>query len=159
MADFAALIGIDWSDRKHDLCLVETASGKREASVLPHSPQEIDEWAAALRSRFGGRPVAVCLEQSRGPLLYALLKYDFLTLYPVNPRSLARFREAFSPSRHKGRPARRRTPGRTAPASPRAAARLATGRRADPNLALACRTSEASGLRPHPPQQPPDFSA
>jgi DNA replication protein DnaC len=41
------------------------------------------------------------LEQSRGPLIYALLKYDFLTLYPVNPRTLSKFREAFSPSRHK----------------------------------------------------------
>jgi len=104
MAEYAALIGIDWSDRKHDLCLVETASGTREASVLPHSPQEIDGWATALRARYGGRPVAVCLEQSRGPLIYALLKYDFLTLYPVNPRALAKFREAFSPSRHKDDP-------------------------------------------------------
>src|SRR3954466_777802 len=76
MAEYAALIGIDWSDRKHDLSLVETASGRREASVLPHSPQEIDEWATDLRARYGGRPVAVCLEQSRGPLISALLKYD-----------------------------------------------------------------------------------
>jgi transposase len=101
MADFAALIGIDWSDRKHDLCLIETATGKREASILPHSPQKIDEWATTVRARFQGQPVAVCLEQSRGPLIYALLKYDFLTLYPVNPRTLSKYREAFSPSRHK----------------------------------------------------------
>lgn len=105
MTDFAALLGIDWSDKKHDLCLIETATGKREASVLPHSPREIDEWATALRARFSGQPVAVCLEQSRGPLIYALLKYDFLTLFPVNPRTLSRFREAFSPSRHKDDPA------------------------------------------------------
>lgn len=104
MTDFAALLGIDWSDRKHDLCLIETATGRREASILPHSPRAIEEWAVALRSRFGGRPVAVCLEQSRGPLIYALLKYDFLTLYPINPRTLARFREAFAPSRHKDDP-------------------------------------------------------
>ena len=101
MADFAALIGIDWSDRKHDLCLIETATGKREACILPHSPQKIDEWATTVRARFQGQPVAVCLEQSRGPLIYALLKYDFLTLYPVNPRTLSKYREAFSPSRHK----------------------------------------------------------
>jgi transposase len=104
MTDFAALLGIDWSDKKHDLCLIDAATGKREASVLPHSPRQIDEWATGLRARFGGRPVAVCLEQSRGPLIYALLKYDFLTLFPVNPRTLARFREAFSPSRHKDDP-------------------------------------------------------
>jgi transposase len=104
MAQYAALLGIDWSDNKHDLCLIETVTGKRESSVLPHSPQAIDEWATALRARYGGQPVAVCLEQSRGALIYALLKYDFIALFPVNPRSLARFREAFSPSRHKDDP-------------------------------------------------------
>ena len=104
MAEFAALIGIDWSDRKHEVCLFETTTARRQASTLEHSPQAIDEWATALRARYGGRPVAVCLEQSRGPLIYALLKYDFLVLYPVNPRTLSRFREAFAPSRHKDDP-------------------------------------------------------
>jgi transposase len=101
MAEYAALIGIDWSDSKHDLCLIDPQTLQREAYVLRHSPKAIDEWVAALRARCGGRPVAVCLEQSRGPLIYALMKYDFITLYPVNPSTLARYREAFSPSRHK----------------------------------------------------------
>src|SRR5829696_6011179 len=105
MTDFAALVGLDWSDKKHDLCLIDPATGQREASLLSHAPHQIDEWAAGLRARFQGRPVAVCLEQSRGSLIYALLKYDFLTLFPVNPRTLARFREAFAPSRHKDDPA------------------------------------------------------
>jgi transposase len=101
MTQYAALIGIDWSDRKHDICLIDLATGEPQASILSHSPQTIDEWATALRARFGGRQLAVCLEQARGPLIYALMKYDFLTLYPVNPSTLARYREAFSPSRHK----------------------------------------------------------
>jgi transposase len=104
MADFAALVGIDWSDKKHDLCLIDSITDKREASLLLHSPQAINEWATALRARYQGQQVAVCLEQSRGPLIYALLKYDFITLFPINPRTLARFREAFSPSRHKDDP-------------------------------------------------------
>jgi transposase len=101
MSEYAALIGIDWADSKHDICLIDPQTGQREASVLRHSPKTIDEWATALRARFGGRLLAVCLEQSRGPLIYALMKYDFLTLYPVNPSTLSRYREAFSPSRHK----------------------------------------------------------
>ena len=104
MTHFAALLGVDWSDKKHDICLVDSATGKREASVLPHSPQAIAEWASALRTRYAGCQVAVCLEQSRGPLIYALMKYDFITLFPVNPRTLSKFREAFSPSRHKDDP-------------------------------------------------------
>ncbi len=101
MADYAALLGIDWSDSKHDICLIEPTTGRREATTLLHSPESIGEWAAALRARFGGQKVAVCLEQSRGPLIYALMKYDFITLYPVNPSTLSRYREAFSPSRRK----------------------------------------------------------
>lgn len=101
MSEYAALIGIDWSDSKHDICLIEPQTLRCEASVLRHSAQSIDEWALALRGRFGGRSVTVCLEQARGSLIYALMKYDFLTLYPINPSTLARYREAFSPSRHK----------------------------------------------------------
>ena len=101
---FAALIGIDWSDNKHDICLVETATGAQELSVVKHTPEALNEWAQTLRARFGGAKIAVCLEQSRGPLIYALLKYDFLILYPINPKTLARFREAFTPSRAKDDP-------------------------------------------------------
>jgi transposase len=101
MTEYAALIGIDWADARHDICLIDPATGRREASQLRHSPNSIDEWAAALRARFSGQRIAVCLEQARGPLIYALMKYDFITLYPVNPSTLSRYREAFSPSRHK----------------------------------------------------------
>ena len=101
---FAALIGIDWSDNKHDVCLVDTATGAQELSVVKHTPEALNEWAQTLRAHFGGKQIAVCLEQSRGPLIYALLKYDFLILYPINPRTLARFREAFTPSRAKDDP-------------------------------------------------------
>jgi hypothetical protein len=65
---FAALIGPDWSDRKHDLCLVDTTSGSRELSVIRHTPAALNEWARSVRSRFNGAKIALCLEQSRGSL-------------------------------------------------------------------------------------------
>lgn len=101
MSEYAALVGIDWADSKHDICLIDPVTGRREATILRHSPKSIEDWANVLRARFSGQRVAVCLEQSRGPLIYALMKYDFITLYPVNPSTLSRYREAFSPSRHK----------------------------------------------------------
>lgn len=104
MLEYAALVGIDWADAKHDVCLLDCASGKREAAVIKHTPEELDQWADSLRRRYPGQQVAVCLEQARGPLVYALLKYDFLTLYPVNPKTLAKFREAFTTSRAKDDP-------------------------------------------------------
>jgi len=104
MLEYAALIGIDWSDAKHDVCLLDCASGKREPTIIKHTPEDLDRWADSLRRRYPGQKVAVCLEQARGPLVYALLKYDFLTLYPINPKTLARFREAFTTSRAKDDP-------------------------------------------------------
>jgi transposase len=104
MTDFAACVGIDWADQEHDLCLRDAASGRVERAKLKQSPEAIGEWATRLRERFGGRRVAVCLEQSRGPLIYALLRHDFFTLFPVPPKTLAKYREAFAPSRAKDDP-------------------------------------------------------
>ena len=104
MAEYAAFVGLDWADKKHDCCLVDAATGKKEFCVIKHSPQSLQDWASSLYKRFGGQKVAVSLEQSRGPLIFALLKYDFLVLYPINPSTLANYREAFSPSRAKDDP-------------------------------------------------------
>ena len=97
----AAYIGIDWSDRKHDICLYDVEQQTQEFCVIEHRPEKIDEWVEGLRKRFGGRRIAICTEQKRGPLIYALCKYDFLILYPVNPRTVAKYRQAFKPSRAK----------------------------------------------------------
>jgi len=98
MADYAALVGIDWADRKHDLCLQAAGSEQRERLVLEHRPEAIDEWACALRVRFSGQPVAICLEQHKGPLMAALSKYDHLVLYPINPLLVATRRRGLKPS-------------------------------------------------------------
>jgi transposase len=103
-ADFAAFIGIDWSDSKHDFCLHVVQSGIREAGTIEHTPEAIAEWANSLRRRFRGQPVAVCLELSKGPLINALREYDTFVLFPVNPLTVARFREAFATSRAKDDP-------------------------------------------------------
>ena len=104
MDEFAAYVGIDWADEKHDLALLPTGQAKEEHRQLDQTPEAIDAWATELRQRFGGQSVAICLEQSKGGLIYALMKYDFLVLYPINPKQLARFREALAPSGSKDDP-------------------------------------------------------
>jgi len=104
MSDFAAYVGIDWADKQHDLCLCDSASGQIEKAKLKQTPEAISEWAVKLRARYGGCNIALCLEQSRGPLIYALLQYDFFVLFPVPPKTLAKYREAFAPSRAKDDP-------------------------------------------------------
>jgi transposase len=101
---FAAFVGIDWADAKHDVCLQAAGSTKRECLQLEHTPEAIDAWVTTLRTRFNGHLVAVCLELTKGPLVFALRKYDFLILFPLNPLTLARYREAFTPSRAKDDP-------------------------------------------------------
>ena len=62
--EFAALIGIDWSDTKHDLCLVDTTTGAQELSVVKQTPEALNEWALGLRTRFGGAKIAVSRPQT-----------------------------------------------------------------------------------------------
>jgi transposase len=101
---FAAFIGIDWADKKHDVCLHVPGQKKRERSVLEHRPTAIREWAQKLRERFGGAPIAVALELAQGPIVSALLEHDIFVLFPVQPTMLARYRETFTPSRAKDDP-------------------------------------------------------
>ncbi|WP_041069478.1 IS110 family transposase [Thiolapillus brandeum] len=103
-SEYAAIIGIDWADRKHDLCLKTPDDDSLEYSVLEHKPEAIEDWANELRVRFEGKPVAICIESRKVPLIHALLKYDFLVLFPVNPQTLCRYRRALTPSRAKDDP-------------------------------------------------------
>ena len=100
---FTAYVGIDWADTKHDIGLQAAGDIRREFDCIPHQVARVDEWAKSLQGRFGG-PIAVALELARGPIVAALQKYDFFTLFPINPSTLARYREAFKPSRAKDDP-------------------------------------------------------
>src|SRR5438445_6619541 len=104
MSEYAALVAIDCADQQHAVCLLDPTTGRREQAIVKHTPAALQEWTLSLRQRFAGQPIAVCLEQSRGPLLYALLQYDFLVLYPINPATLAKYRQAFSTAHGKDDP-------------------------------------------------------
>ena len=100
---FTAFIGMDWADAKHDVCIQVAGEEQREFCCIEHNVEAIDAWAQSLYRRFGG-PMAVALELCKGPLVYALQKYDFFVIFPVNPSTLAKYREAFTPSRAKDDP-------------------------------------------------------
>jgi len=103
--EHAAFIGLDWADQKHVLTLQEAGSDRRESSTLDQTPEALQTWTQQLRARFRGKPVAIAVEQVRGGLIYALMHVDFLHIYPVNPQTLAKMREAFYPSGAKDDPA------------------------------------------------------
>lgn len=98
MVPLAACIGLDWASPHHDIALLVAGTTTVESARIAHEPAALVAWLASLAERFAGAPVGIALETSRGPIVHALLDAPFVVLYPVNPRSLARFREAFVPS-------------------------------------------------------------
>lgn len=93
--EIGAYVGIDWADRMHVVTLRAVNNKAVERYELPQTAEAIAEWVSGLQERFPGQRIAVALEQSRGALIYALMNHDSLVLYPVNPKSLAKYREAF----------------------------------------------------------------
>jgi transposase len=102
--EYAVLVGLDWADQKHDLCWRQTDTGEIHTLVLEQRPERINEWICGLIAKYPGRRIAVCLEQSRGAVVYALMGYAEVDLCPVNPVSLADYRNAFRPSGAKDDP-------------------------------------------------------
>lgn len=108
----AAFVGIDWGDQRHVVCVLDHQraesepgqTGQLKTEPLDHEPEAIAAWAETMRRRFDGQTVAVALEQSRGGLVHALMQYDHLRLYPINPKQAARYREALSVSGKKSDP-------------------------------------------------------
>lgn len=96
--NFAATIGLDWADQKHDLWIHPSAGAKAQHLLLEHTPEALHEWVAQLRKHYDNRPVAIAVETSRGPVISALLAYDFIVIFPVNPKALKDYRAAFAVS-------------------------------------------------------------
>ena len=102
--NFDVLIGIDWADGKHDICEHPTHSEKYHYSIIKHKPEALHDWAMDIKKRYPGQKVAVACELKKGPLIYALSKYAHLTLFTINPSTVAKYREAFTPSGAKDDP-------------------------------------------------------
>lgn len=104
MSELVAYVGWDWADREHEVCVREAVGGEERRAVIGGTPEAVHAWAGEVRARYGGGKVGVCIETSRGAVIWALMGYDHLVLYPVNPKSAASFREAFYPSGKKDDP-------------------------------------------------------
>jgi transposase len=93
--DFAALVGIDWADKKHDICELPAGTKDYQWSVISSKPDQLHAWATALERRYPGQIIAVACELKKGPLIYALSQYRNLVLFPINPATVAKYRKAF----------------------------------------------------------------
>jgi transposase len=95
------IIGLDRSDKKADLCLLNTATDQRQFALIDTSPEALWEWLLQLRQAYPQARVALCLEQPAGHLIAFLEAYEWITLFPINPITLQKFRETFVTSRAK----------------------------------------------------------
>src|ERR1700719_155960 len=93
----AACVGIDWADQKHDVVLRSVGDpAKAEHQIIKSEINALNDWIVQMHERFGAKgKVLVCLEQSRGALIYQLMAYELFELYPINPSQLAHYRKTF----------------------------------------------------------------
>ena len=95
------VIGLDRSDKKADLCFIDTHTGQRRTEIIATTPEALWEWLLALRQQHPQARVGLCLEQPAVHLISFLEAYHWITLHPINPITLQKYREAFVTSRAK----------------------------------------------------------
>jgi transposase len=98
---FDLVIGLDRSDRKADLQLIDTRTGQTHKQTIATSPEALQDWLAQLRQQHPQARIAICLEQPAANLILFLETYQWITLYAINPVTLQKFRECFVTSRAK----------------------------------------------------------
>lgn len=89
------MIGIDWADKSHAFHLL-APDGRELAGGFDQDPEEIEKTVCRWRKTCPGAALEIVVEQSRGALINALLKYDDITVFPINPAQSANYRKAFA---------------------------------------------------------------
>jgi transposase len=92
--DGAHWAGVDWGQRVHDVCVLDTDGELLEERRFDNSSKGLGELSAFLS---GFADVQVAIETPRGPVVEALLDRD-LAVFAINPKQLDRFRDRFYPS-------------------------------------------------------------
>jgi hypothetical protein len=79
--NFSIYVRLDWADKKHDIGVQVKGESLRTFSVILHSPESIDDWIQSLHQKVKGN-IAIAVKLNKGPIVYALQKYSFVTVYP-----------------------------------------------------------------------------
>ena len=98
---YAAFAGIDRSDRKIDVTVLDargTNMGHRQVSSKPNA---LSDWILSLREQFPEGRLALCIEQPCANLAAFFTQFDFIDLFLINPATFKHWREAFNLSQAK----------------------------------------------------------
>ena len=95
-------IGIDRSDFRLDLCILNANGEILEQSSISTDPEAMLAWARKIEAILpAGARAALCIEQPCPGLLNFFRQFGFLALHLINPLTLKHYREAFNTSRAK----------------------------------------------------------
>lgn len=88
-------VGIDWADEHHDIFITNETGGKVDSFRIEHSPEGI----TLLRDKIRGLPaskdqILFALETHKNLLVDFLLDEGF-TVYSINPKAVARYRDRY----------------------------------------------------------------
>ena len=103
-SDYALLIAIDWADEKHELCMPDPTTGQRTHHEVKQSPTTLHAWIQDIQQRVHGQNIAIALEQTTGALIFFLMEWEWIDIYPINPMTLSRYRKALHVSGTKDDP-------------------------------------------------------
>ena len=96
------IVGLDRSDAKSDLCLIDPQSRKILSQYsISTAPESLESWVHQLRQEHPDGQIAICFEQPASNLICFFTQFAFFTLFAINPISLLKFRETFVTSRAK----------------------------------------------------------
>jgi transposase len=89
-------IGIDWADPKHDALALDEAGRKLDTLRVPHTAEglaKLDAWLSSLPGGQDKGQMACIIETTHGLVIAFLLEQGW-PVYPVNPRTVDRQRNA-----------------------------------------------------------------
>jgi transposase len=88
--------GIDWADDHHDVVVIDEQGQRQAACRVAHTPEGLAQLVTFLKATMGlapaGQEVACLIETTHGLLITALLDAG-LAVYPVNPKTVDRWRK------------------------------------------------------------------
>lgn len=94
MDEFKILVGIDWADRNHQVCVCSTTGEILLERQVDHEASALAQLADQLLELAGGEAsrIAVAIETPRGPIVSTFMERG-MAVFAINPKQLDRFRD------------------------------------------------------------------
>jgi transposase len=97
-------VGIDWADDHHDVYVTDDTAKMLDSFSIAHSFEGMEKLRTKL-SKVSDNPedILVAIESHHGLLIYSLLEAGY-AIYPINPKSMDRYRDRYRMSSSKSDP-------------------------------------------------------